>query len=246
MSNRSTTQLTPTDYDRGILHPRIRQLMNGDYYNVGWWGPGVHTPNEAASALVAALLARDPDKANVSAVADIGCGLGIGSAAIAAAYPSAQVVGVNYSQAQVDYAQARYAGPELSFVCADATDLPFEDNSLDRIYCVEAAMHFQTRRAFFDQVIRVLRPGGRLYLTDILCNRSNSVIPQVNVVPDAQAYQKVVQAAGLELTALEDVTKQTVDPFNAHMRSAGHAPIARFFTDMCDAYAIAELRAPDV
>lgn len=224
----------------------MRKLLNGDYYNVGWWEGDICDPDQAAATLLARLIERDKARAQVSDVMDVGCGLGVGTAAIGAAYPGARVTGVNYSEKQVGYARARYATADVSFECADAVDLPFEAATFDRIYCVEAAMHFQTRAAFLHQAHRVLRPGGRVYLTDILCHRPNEVIPAANVVPDEAGYTQIVAGAGLELVALEDVSEQTIDGFKAHMGAVGQAPIARFFEAMCDSYVIVELRKPEL
>ena len=74
-------KLTPDHYDKGILHPRMRALLNGDFYNVGWWDAAAgDDPNLACTRLVERMLACDDDKAAVTAIADVGCGLGAGAA----------------------------------------------------------------------------------------------------------------------------------------------------------------------
>ena len=50
---------------------------------------------------------------------------------------------------------------------ADACDLPIRDASFDRVLCIEAIFHFASRRTFFLEAARVLRPGGALVLSDM-------------------------------------------------------------------------------
>ena len=51
-------------------------------------------------------------------------------------------------------AEARNLAPEITFVQADASDLPFDDESFDLV------AHSSTLIPFLDEVARVLRPGG--------------------------------------------------------------------------------------
>lgn len=231
-------------YDRAILHPQMRKLMQGDFYNVGLWQDPEDTPNVASARLVHRLLEADTDKSTPSAVLDVGCGLGVGSDLIASAYPHAQVHGVNYSSQQVEKAAGSYPRRNLSFVCADAIALPFPDNSVDRIFCVEAAMHFRTRADFLAEAGRVLRPGGRLFMADILCTKANSVIPPENIVADIARYGQLCAKAGFMDMAHSDVTDQSVVPFCAYLRRVGQGPIARFFEDMVHAYVLVDMSTP--
>jgi ubiquinone/menaquinone biosynthesis C-methylase UbiE len=54
---------------------------------------------------------------------------------------------------------------------ADACKLPFEDNSFDGAYSIEAVEHVHDLDLMFDEVRRVLRPGGRF----IIVNDSNAL-----------------------------------------------------------------------
>jgi SAM-dependent methyltransferase len=64
-------------------------------------------------------------------------------------------------------AEAEAAAP----VVADAARLPIADGTVDGIISVEAAFHFSSRRAFFEQCHRVLRPGGVVTMSDISTER---------------------------------------------------------------------------
>ena len=54
----------------------------------------------------------------------------------------------------------------VSFQKYDAADkLPFPDNHFDYVFSVEGIEHFEAPFPFVKELCRVLRPGGRLYLT---------------------------------------------------------------------------------
>lgn len=95
-------------------------------------------------------------------VLDIGSGPGFLAATIADhTGPDGKVVGVDISQQMVDRASRRTQRAWLSYQCADAAALPFEDNSFDVVVSTQVAEYVPDIEAFSSEVFRVLRPGGR-------------------------------------------------------------------------------------
>lgn len=95
-------------------------------------------------------------------VADIGSGLGNEAAQLMLAFPNSKVVGVDIVLKGTVAAQAFHAQKypdRLQFVCADATKLPFEDESFDAFYSVNAIEH--AGLAMLEEISRILKPGGR-------------------------------------------------------------------------------------
>ncbi|KAL8292605.1 hypothetical protein RQP46_001217 [Phenoliferia psychrophenolica] len=100
-----------------------------------------------------------------SRVLDVGCGVG-GPAREIARFTDANIVGVNNNAFQVDRAN-KYtvkAGLEdqVSFVKGDFMHLveQFGENSFDYVYAIEATCHAPDWEGCYDQIRRVLKPGG--------------------------------------------------------------------------------------
>jgi ubiquinone/menaquinone biosynthesis C-methylase UbiE len=102
-------------------------------------------------------------------VLDVGCGLGAPAIRLAGS-AGVDVVGIATSPKLVERAtmMAKDAGlaDRVTFEVADAAELPYSDSSFDAVLAIESIVHMPDRPAVFRQIARVLRPGGRLVLTD--------------------------------------------------------------------------------
>ncbi len=114
------------------------------------------------------------NRANISAtdtVLDAGCGVG-GSCVYLAKVVGCHVTGVSLSARQIELAK-RYANLErvsnlTHFEVADFLKLPFPDASFSVVWALESMFHTPDKRAFFAEMRRVLKPGGRLVIADYL------------------------------------------------------------------------------
>jgi SAM-dependent methyltransferase len=57
---------------------------------------------------------------------------------------------------------------KVSFVCGNALAMPFPDGSVDVVWTQHAAMNIPDKAGLYREVARVVRPGGRLALFDVL------------------------------------------------------------------------------
>ncbi|MEE4216604.1 MAG: methyltransferase domain-containing protein [Xanthomonadales bacterium] len=94
-------------------------------------------------------------------VLDLGCGTGGGAAALKKAFRKAQVVAIDLSAGMLSEAarQSRLRHP-LKRVNADIGSLPFSHHTADLIFSSLAAPWLTDPRPFFEEVRRVLKPGG--------------------------------------------------------------------------------------
>nr|BBH93148.1 hypothetical protein KTA_13470 [Thermogemmatispora argillosa] len=117
---------------------------------------------------------------SVRRVLDIGCGPGGWVLALAAAYPSLEVVGFDISETMIRYAiaQARVHGlTNVSFEVMDARQpLAFQDASFDLINArwIFAFMDQASWRSLIAECWRLLPPGGLLRLSEPELTVTNS------------------------------------------------------------------------
>jgi ubiquinone/menaquinone biosynthesis C-methylase UbiE len=58
-------------------------------------------------------------------------------------------------------------GMEVAFVEADASAMPFADDSFDSVFCSWAVKNFQDPARALREMCRVLKPGGKLFVVDV-------------------------------------------------------------------------------
>jgi len=100
-------------------------------------------------------------------VADIGCGAA-GKTLFYADQGVAKIYGVEilekYRTEAENLAKRLGHADVFEFVCADAVKLPFADDSIDTIIMNDAMEHVDEPEAVLAECLRVLSPGGRLFL----------------------------------------------------------------------------------
>ncbi|MEI2301822.1 class I SAM-dependent methyltransferase [Ensifer sp. MJa1] len=150
---------------------------------------------------------------------DVACGSGGPSIAIAAA-TGCRLTGVDIEEAAIEHAKALAAAAHLplgaTFVVADCSQrLPFDKGEFDVISCIDAIIHLASRREVFADWFRLLRPGGRLILTDA-CVLTGAVSKEeldirasqgkFHIVPTA-FNELMLERAGFELSLCRDTTE---------------------------------------
>jgi SAM-dependent methyltransferase len=102
-----------------------------------------------------------------SKVLDVGTGSGILAAEIAGKYPEKTVVGVDISETRLKHAREHHKKPNLSFECANSTDLPFPDETFDLVYSRLMLEYLRHPEAAVCEMARVCKSGGRVILQDL-------------------------------------------------------------------------------
>jgi len=89
---------------------------------------------------------------------DIGCGAGM--AALLANARGSEVVGLDASEALLDFARAR--APGVAFHAGDMEELPFDDCSFHTISAINALQYAGNPPVALREAARLLRPDGRI------------------------------------------------------------------------------------
>lgn len=174
-------------------------------------------------------------------VLDVGSGLG-GPARFLAASRGCQVTGIDLTAEYCDVANALTErvglGERVRFQQGSALELPFEDASFDVAWTQHISMNIPDKGAFFGEMRRVVRPGGRLVIHDPI--QGSSGAPLAFPVPwsrdggishliDTAQTRRLLEELALDITVWQDATRASLDWFaaNAASLAAGGASVLR-------------------
>ena len=149
------------------LWPLVRPLIRKQFDLLAPVWDSMRSPDAFAPLEAALATVEGP----VEAALDVGTGTGAAALAIAERFPTARVVGVDIAPEMVEQARrkARDRG-NLSFEVGDASALPYDDASFDLVTAANMI-------PFFDELARVVRPGGTLVVAFSLGSATPIYVP---------------------------------------------------------------------
>jgi SAM-dependent methyltransferase len=100
-------------------------------------------------------------------VLDVGCGRGGAVHVLTRFFAPASVTGLDLSSAAIAFCRRAHRDPRVRFELGDAEQLPFADGSFDVVTNIESSHAYPNIRLFFQEVSRVLVPGGHFLYTDV-------------------------------------------------------------------------------
>jgi demethylmenaquinone methyltransferase/2-methoxy-6-polyprenyl-1,4-benzoquinol methylase len=89
---------------------------------------------------------------------------GTGSSSVAFMGEGIKVVAADFSNGMLEEGRQRH--PELEFVYADATKLPFKDKEFDTVTISFGLRNVQNTELALSEMLRVLKPGGKLVVCE--------------------------------------------------------------------------------
>jgi arsenite methyltransferase len=136
-------------------------------------------------------------------VVDLGSGSGM-DAFYAAGFvgPTGQVIGVDFSPEQLAKARRLAKVGQVDFLEGRIEDLPLDDDSVDCVISNGVINLCPDKKAVFAEAARVLRPGGRLAIADIISEQQFTE----SIVRDADLWASCIGGAAQQdnyLNAIE-------------------------------------------
>ncbi len=98
-------------------------------------------------------------------IIDIGSGTGRLSSAVSERYPSSRLYSLDLAAEMLNYARRQPTTQPEGFICADAEQLPFNDQSVDMIVSNVTIQWCMNLEQTFKEFQRIIKPGGLLMFT---------------------------------------------------------------------------------
>ncbi len=95
-------------------------------------------------------------------ILEIGCSSGHLSGQLAALFPTSHITGIDVYAPAIKEAQRRF--PKLSFIVADAHQLPFKNNLFDLVLCSETIEHVSNPKKMLHEIARVMKRDGSVLI----------------------------------------------------------------------------------
>lgn len=143
-------------------------------------------------------------------VLDIGCGLGGASRFVVQQYGS-RVTGIDLTPEYIETGNTlcQWVGMErkIHLRVGDATNLDLADNTFDRAYMMHVGMNISDKSSVFREIYRVLRPGGRVGIYDIMTVGEGEVqfpVPWAtsasgSALAESSTYKEALVNAGFDI-----------------------------------------------
>ena len=137
---------------------------------------------------------------------DLGCGTGYFCEHLQQRFASARGTGLDLAQGMLAFARTRC--PTLSYICADAEQLPLQDNSQDLLFSSLALQWWTDFSKVLREAHRVLKPGGVLLFSSLAdgslieLRRSWQAVDNANHVNQFRTlkrYQELTAASALQV-----------------------------------------------
>ncbi len=143
---------------------------------------------------------------------------GTGQQAFAFAKEGYEVIGIDLSEAMLDVAKRRNKYGNAKFEVADATNIPFGDNSFD-VSSISFALHempLSIREKVLKEMVRVTKPKGIIVIVDYDLPKSRLgrfLIYHLIAIYEPEYYKTFIKSdleSLLNKNGIEEIEKRTV------------------------------------
>src|SRR3989344_1875896 len=134
-------QVPANYYDEGIAKNIFQKIWHGQKLNQ-----------------VIKLLPKNSKK-----ILDVGCSSGVLTAQIAKILPKSKIVGLDSYGKAIIFARSKY--PKITFIVADAHNLPYKNNSFDLVICTETLEHLVDPKKALSEIKRILKKNGKAIIS---------------------------------------------------------------------------------
>ncbi len=215
-------------YDQTEVHYRMHwKLDEGMGLHYGIWD--ANTKDLAAAVLNSNFRLMNLGEIKpTDYVLDAGCGIG-GSSIYLAKNKGCKAHGITLSKKQVETAtqNAKNKGlsDKLQFSQQDYTKTNFPDNTFDIAWCIESMETATDKTLFFNEMRRILKPGGKILVADIFKPESYDMSQEKDMqtmlngwamsdILSIEELHQIAAQSSFKVTKLENVSKEVLRSVN--------------------------------
>jgi ubiquinone/menaquinone biosynthesis C-methylase UbiE len=176
-------------------------------------------------------------------ILEIGCGNGMQCIYIQGKCNPRTITGVDLDPSNIMIANSEKRRKQLrniNFYMGDAQTLTMiKDKTMDVVFNIESALHYPDKLAFLKQLHRVLKPGGKFIITDILTTKGKGTgirkfwkkNMKINNWKKHQ-YDSALAEANLKVNNSEDITENIIKGFLNYPTWFKEMKKINFFNDL--------------
>jgi len=161
-------------------------------------------------------LARMPVEAGET-VLDLGTGSGYALRALRETRDVGHGVGLDASSRMVRNARTYTEDAQLDFLTGDFQRLPFDDDSVDHVWSMEAFYYAQAPDEVLREIRRVLRPGGTFFCAvnffeeSVHTHEWQETVGVEMQLWDRRAYREAFRSAGLHVAEQDTIPDREIE-----------------------------------
>lgn len=234
-SGRINRHYGPTDLANAILNGLRQAGKDPERFDYNDLAPvdQFHTRGKQATLDLAQLGQLRPGMT----VLDVGGGIGGPARALAAEF-GCQVTVLDmteaYCQAGALLTERTGLSDRVRFQHGNALEMPFADSSFDIVWMQHCSMNIADKALLFGEIHRVLQPGGRLLIHEIVAGPNQPIHfpvpwasdPEVSFLRPVEELLAIIGEAGLRRAEMRDNTDAALTWFRARASSMPSTPPA--------------------
>ena len=209
------THYTGTQRTRAILDALRAAGLDPDHLSIEDLAPvdEFHIRGRQATVELGQALGLSADQR----VLDVGSGIGGASRYFASTY-GARITGIDltpdYCRLAARFARSTGLADRLDYREGSALTMPFEDETFDAACTQHVAMNIEAKPALYAEIARVLKPGARFGIYDILQGPGGGVVyptPWANdrstsFLATPEEMRRLLATAGFQIESWRDTT----------------------------------------
>lgn len=209
-------------------------LFTGGFINFGYWEAlnenGIISVSDRLESEknLYRLVLKKIGISNQDSVLEVACGLGLGSSLVLEEFCPQKIKAIDFCKTQVERAKTlnkkEIESKKLEFQVGIAEKIPFQSDSFEKVFSIEAAQHFSSVNSFIKESYRVLKPKGKLAIATFFATTHESpeaaasmiktIKDDIDHLTPITDIQKMLQEAGFENIKIESIGKNVWPQFD--------------------------------